>query len=101
MLGPLLFIVFINDLASVCLSSTMFFYADDRKSSNTNLKNLQLDLNACISWAEQNLMEFNASKTEIIAIGETSEKILKYGGMSLSPSNVVNDLVVVVSDNLK
>ena len=89
-LGPLLFIVFNNDLPSVCLSSIMFLYADDSKAITTNLKNLQLDLNACISWAEQNLMEFNASKTELIAIGETSKQFQKIGGMSLSPSNVVN-----------
>ena len=72
-LGPLLFFVFMNDLPSVCLSSIMFLYADDSKAIYTNLKNLQLDLNACISWANQNLMEFNASKTEFFAIGETSE----------------------------
>ena len=62
---------------------------------------MQLDLSACISWAEQNLMDFNASKTEFIAIGEPSEKFLKFGGMSLSPSNLVKDLGVMVSDNLK
>ena len=99
-LGPLLFIVFINDLPSVCLSSIMFFYADDSKAIYMNLKNLQLDLNACISWAEQNLMELNASKTEFIAIGETSENFLKFGGISLSPSYVVKHLGVKVSDNL-
>ena len=93
--------MFIKDLASVCLSSIMFFFAYDSKAINTNLKNLQLDLNAYISGAEQNLMEFNASKTEFIAIGETSEKFLKFRGMSLSPSNVVKDLGVMVSDYLK
>ena len=97
----LLFIVFINDLPSVCLSSIVFLYADDSKAINTNLKNLQLDLNACISWAEQSLMVFNASKTEFTAIGETSEKFLKFGGMSISPSKVVKNLGVMVSDNLK
>ena len=79
----------------------MFLYADDSKVINTDLKNLQLDLNACISWAEQNLMEFNASKTDFIAIRETSEIFLKFWGMSLSPSNVVKDLGVMVSDTLK
>ena len=76
---PSLLIVFINDVPSVCFSSIMFLYADDSKAINTNLKNLQLELNAYISWAERNLMEFNASKTEVIAIGETSEKFLKLG----------------------
>ena len=100
-LGPLLLIVLINDLPSVCLSSIMFLYANDSKAINTNLKNLKLNIHACISWAEQNLMDFNASKTQFIAIGETSDKFLKFGGMSLSPSNVVKDLGVMVSDNLK
>ena len=100
-LSPLLFIVFINDLPSVCLPSVMFLYADDSIAINTILKSLQLDLNACISWAEQNLMEFNASQNEFIAIGGTSEKFLKFGGRSLSPSNAVKDLGVMVSDNLK
>ena len=90
-----------NDLPSVCLSSIMFLYADDNEATNTILKNLQLDLNACVSWAEHNLMEFDASKTEFIAIGVTSEKLLKFGGISVSPSNVVNEVGVMVSDNLK
>ena len=81
--------------------SIMFLYADDSKAHNTNLKNLQLDLSAFISWAEQNLMEFIASKSEFIAIVETSENFLKFSGMSLSPSNVVEDLGVMVSDNLR
>ena len=96
-LGPLLFIVFINDLSSVCLSSIIFLYADDSKAINTTLKNLPLDINACISWTEQNLMEFIASKTEFIANGE----ILELRGISISPSNVVKDLGVTLSDNLK
>ena len=79
----------------------MFLYAGDCEAYNRNLKNLQLDLNTCTSWAEQNLMEFSASKTEFIAIGETSEKFFKFGGRSLSPSNVVKDLGGMVSDNLK
>jgi len=53
-LGPLLFIMFINDLSSV-VSSSIFMFADDAKifkviRSHDDYMTLQNDLNALYTW---------------------------------------------------
>ena len=70
-LGPLLFIVFINDLPSVCISSMMFLFADDSKGINTKLPELQPDLDECIDWAQKNDMQYNIPKNQFLSLEET------------------------------
>ena len=55
-LGPLLFIVFVNDLPSSVLSSSIFLFADDAKcvmpvSSITDCQLLQNDLTRLVEWS--------------------------------------------------
>ena len=47
-LGPLLFVIFINDLPDVCNSSLFFLYADDSKMICNSMPSSQSDLYACI-----------------------------------------------------
>ena len=46
-LGPILFIAFINDFP-LCLSSSVFLFADDRKALNIDSCILQSDMDACL-----------------------------------------------------
>ena len=65
-LGPLLFLVFINDLPDVLETSIAYLLADDTKINNTDPALLQNDLLRLHKWSLENKMQFNFSKTSLI-----------------------------------
>ena len=71
-LGPILFLIYINDLPN-SLSSKVRLFADDAivyreiKSPKDCLE-LQNDLNKLMAWEKKWLMEFNPSKCEILSV---------------------------------
>ena len=71
-LGPLLFLIYINDLPDLITSSCSLF-ADDcllyRKiDTPDNCETLQSDLYKLETWANEWLMSFNINKCEVIQI---------------------------------
>ena len=67
-LGPLLFIIHINDLPSFVSFSSTLLYADDTKlshpvSSPSDCSLLQLDIQALEQWSSHSGLSFNASKS--------------------------------------
>ena len=57
-LGPLLFLIFVNDLPAAVSSISLLLFADDTKCSHlisglTDCSSLQLDLNKLISWSNE------------------------------------------------
>jgi ribonuclease P/MRP protein subunit RPP40 len=76
-LGPLLFIIFINDLVDSCKNSEIFLYADDSKvfkhiqSSNDSLM-LQDDLNQLKIWLDKWLVTLNVDKCKVVSYGPHS-----------------------------
>ncbi len=69
-LGPILFVVYINDLPEV-LSSPSFLFADDLKIVNSSSKadDLTTDLQAAALWATQWDMEFSWAKCKTLHCG--------------------------------
>jgi len=66
-LGPLLFIVFINDLPECILSSIPFLFADDTKclqiiNSSNDINHLQEDINNVSCWSCNTNLIFNEAK---------------------------------------
>ena len=72
-LGPLLFILFINDIPDGIDNSLMMF-ADDTKlyGSARNSMSIQNDLVSLYRWSSDWQMEFNISKCKILHIGRTN-----------------------------
>lgn len=70
-LGPLLFLIYINDISDH-LSSLVRLFADDTSLSysSTNLlqieRKLNSDMNILNTWAETWLVKFNPQKTECV-----------------------------------
>ena len=72
-LGPLLFLMFINDLPACVSSSTTRLFADDsilyrEITSSADSEKLQKDLDALQDWEAKWLMRFNASKCQVFQV---------------------------------
>ena len=67
-LGPLLFLVYINDLGSVLKNTNHFLYADDTviycsgKNQDTIKNQLQQDLDKFGKWCKGNKLTMNTKK---------------------------------------
>ena len=72
-LGPLLFLIYVNDLPAFCKNENKIaMFADDTsilKSSGRNNLNLQDDLDRVIDWFSFNKLSVNTSKCESMHFG--------------------------------
>ena len=76
-LGPVLFVAYINDLPKV-VSRVCSMYADDKKVYNTvkdasNNVQLQDDLDSLVNWADTWQPCFNADKCKVFNLGKSSK----------------------------
>ena len=99
-LGPLLFVIFINDFSDVCNSSLFFLYTEDSKMVYKSMPSLQSERNACIEWLKINLMQFNAAKTQFLVIGKEPHSPPLFNAKKLNSSEFVKDLGIYVSCKL-
>ena len=72
-LGPLLFLIFINDLPSCTRSSTTRLFADDcvvykQITTANDAALLQKDIDALQKWERTWLMEFHPSKCQVVRV---------------------------------
>ena len=73
-LGPLLFVLYINDLPDSVRSNILLF-ADDTKifhqvSSKEDAIQLQKDIDALNNWSEKWLLKFNTDKCHVLTLGK-------------------------------
>ena len=95
-LGPLLFILYVNDMPDLILSN-MRMFADDTKIYSVirnfdDCLRLQKDLDQLSQWSRIWLLQFNAAKCKIIRIGNSVP--VTYS-MEDSVSNISTDLEAV------
>ena len=105
-LGPLLFIIYINDL-DLGLVSKISKFADDTKlgikADEINaVKQLQDDLNKIGEWSVKWQMPFNIDKCKVMHIGyKNMNANYKLLGKSLESCSEEKDLGVVITNDLK
>jgi len=111
-LGPLLFIIFVDDMKEAIKHSILKLFADDSKLSKAirSLQDqllLQEDVEAILNWAIDNNMELNEEKFQLIQHGkiqhlksDTSEIYKTSKGTSLKSTEVVVDLGITINEGL-
>ena len=70
-LGPLLFLIFINDMLYLPMNSLYYCFIDDTKFKFLSivLSNMQADLDVLGLWSADHELNFNASKCGSLPIG--------------------------------
>ena len=110
-LGPLLFLLYINDLHNCIKYSTVRHFADDTNLLlvNSSLKQLKkhinIDLRCLSTWLKANKISLNVSKTEILIFRHVNKPInydlrIKLDGKRLYPSNYVKYLGLLIDPHL-
>lgn len=82
-LGPILFLLFINDMPEAIKYCNILMYADDVKiflslQQNSDFSLLQNDLDNFCTWCHQNLMELNTKKCKIMIFSRGREIVHPY-----------------------
>ena len=105
-LGPVLFVIFINDLPDAVTSTTKIF-ADDTKLFRAirgpeDREKLQDDLNQLVKWSEKWQLGFNENKCKVLHLGNSNQKqIYEMNGTTLDITHAKEDLGVTVVEDLK
>ena len=93
-LGPLLFILFINDLNLAVQYSSVHQFADDtnllvvEKSLKQLNKKVNRNLKLTVEWVRANKLSLNANKTEIIIFKPRNKMITKHLNFRLSDHKI-------------
>lgn len=110
-LGPLLFLLYINDLHEAIPYSTVNLFADDTMlfksdtSTKALTKKINIDLKCLTNWLNANKISVNSAKTELIIFRPKFKIIdhdikIKIQGQRLFPSNAVKYLGVYIDQHL-
>ena len=117
-LGPVLFIIYINDLASVLNAAKGLSFADNTKlshpiSGENCRQDLQQDLWNVINWSLINNMQLHEKKFEVVNYCLNSSRLLRElpfmadmydytttNGHTIQPTDVVKDLGIYLSNDL-
>ena len=106
-LGPLLFLIFINDLEEGAAADLVFKFADDTKVAaiireEADRDNLQRTLDELESWAQRWGMAFNVQKCKVMHVGPRNMQYnYSMNNMVLDTTKEERDLGVVMSATLK
>ena len=113
LLGPKLFSIFTNDLASHLTHGKLVMYADDcqfldsemPKHLSTLKQRVECTLEIALNWFTQNCLKINPSKTELLIIKSRQRKgidtfCIKFGNNVIKPSPHAKILGVYVDSSL-
>ncbi|KAK3090353.1 hypothetical protein FSP39_011129 [Pinctada imbricata] len=105
--GPLLFVIFINDLPDI-VESTVYLFADDTKifkviEEGRDKRILQKDLESLTDWSDKWLLKFHPDKCKYLHIGKhnpASDYQYQLMGKTLEKIEEEKDIGVYVDESL-
>ena len=106
-LGPILFLIFINDLEVGTTSGILLLkFADDTKlfrsvANQADRISLQYDLDTVCEWADRWEMKFNVSKCKVMHYGRKIEPSYYMYGKPIEAVCSEKDLGVIFSNDIK
>jgi len=104
-LGPILFVIYINDLPEV-VSCAVKIFADDSKLYNrvkhsSGQESLQQDLEAAGVWSEKWQLLFNVGKCKVLHLGRSNPRTTYVlGAQNIEETTEEKDLGVLVDNQL-
>ena len=110
-LGPLLFLLYINDLNISIKNSRAYHFADNTnillsdKSLELPAKKLNQDLKSLSQWLKANKFSLNVKKTELIIFHPKNTKLdygikFKLNGRRLTPISAAKYLRILLDEHL-
>ena len=107
-LGPILFVLYINDLPDEVDKETfIFLFADDTKAfrhikSGQDQIQLQIDINKMVDWSNLWLLKFHPEKCIMMSIGKEPDQCFNYTmeGHTLNYTTCEKDLGVQIDNAL-
>ena len=110
-LGPLLFIIYTNDLPNALKHSRCILFADDTTvyladpNINTVLNNMSIDLNALTEWFRANKLSLNIAKTNYMIFTNAPQNIpqhtLQIGTETIVKVECIKFLGIMIDQNMK
>jgi len=108
-LGPILFLLYVNDLPD-WIKCSMRMFADDTKiwnviKSDSDCSALQMDIDVLVQWSNKWLLHFNSDKCKVMSLGHSVHHdycMADHSGTHIiSRTSEEKDLGIFISDNLK
>jgi len=112
-LGPVLFLVFTNDLIQHMPCGKVVMYADDAQFFDADLpsnipalkERVETNLSLALKWFSQNSLKINPSKTEMLILKSSRQKTdtnfsVHFGDDEIDPSLSVKVLGVIIDPHL-
>ncbi len=103
-LGPVLFLLYVNDLPDVVCSTAKMFADDTKLYSRVHewqdCQQMQYDLNKLSVWSRNWLLRFNASKCVVLRIKAAIDYAYTLNGTYLDEVDSQKDLGVIISNDL-
>ncbi len=106
-LGPLLFLLYINDITDLNLSGEIKLFADDVKlfaasSSPYDFSPLVSDLSKVAAWAEKNQLTLALTKSQVLHLGHKNpNQVYSLDNVILPTVKEIKDLGVYLASDLK